>query len=306
MTHQPIQTLVDEYIDWCINRRGLRPLTTRQYSATLKHFARQFADTDMHSLLPEDVEAFARRPLRNGNQPAAPTARREQVAVVKFMEWCVARKEMNLRGHLLTVAPKVKMGVPKPISDDVWRHLWMSDSVCPDDRLWLGLGYFCGFRRFEMVTIRPPEIHIDTKVMQFERKGGGFHTLDYLAMTASVGERLPWLAEGWEDWMGMMEAHSVQRHTEARLCVYAHADDPFLDGNRLSKRLGRVLSHAGLESTSFTLHQLRHSCATNLFRAGWPPEVVQKALSHSSFEITKGYMDVAGHMRAKLTERGAL
>ena len=304
--HQPIQTLVDEYIDWCVNRRGLRPLTVRMYKSTLRNFSIFLADTQLQSLQPEDIEAFARRPIRGGAAPAAPTARREQVTVSKFMDWCNARKQLGCFGHLTCVAPKVRAGVPKPIVDDVWRHLWMSPTVCPDDRLWLGLGYFCGFRRYEMVTIRPEEVIRSSQVMQFERKGGGFYTLDYLAMTASVAERLPWLSEGWEAWITLLEGQAADRATEEHLSVYATADDPFLDGNRLSKRLGRVLSNAGLENTAFTLHQLRHSCATNLFRCGWQAEVVQKAMSHTSFEVTKGYMDVAGHMRAKLTERGAL
>lgn len=305
--HPPITELVSEYLEWAEHSKGLRPLTLRMYRFTLAHWSKQMADTNLADVTPEDVEAFSRRPVRGGTAPAAATSRRELVTVKKFMDWCASRKRIACYGHLTAVAPKTKSGVPKPIPDELWRELWESEDLFPDDRLWLGLGYFCGLRRYEMVTIRPSEVDPDRRVMQFERKGGFLKSLDYLSMAASVADKLPWVAHGWEEWMDLLEFTATQRATDVRLSVYATADDPFLDGNRLSKRLGRtVLPRCGMKGDAFTLHQLRHSCATNLFRAGWQAEVVQKAMSHSSFDITAGYMDVAGYMRADLTERGVL
>jgi integrase len=306
MDKHQVGLLVDEYLEWAETRRGLRPLTLRMYKNTLGRFVRHIGDTPLEDLTPEDVEEFAGLPLRNGQRPAGATVRRDTVAVRQFMKWCNARKRIACFAHLTVVAPTAKAGRPKPVPDELWKRLWESDTLCPDDRLWLGQMYFCGMRRFEVVTIRPEAIDPATQTMTFERKGGSYDAVDYLAMPASVAAAIPWVTEGWEQWVQLLELHATVRRGEPRLCVYATAEDPFLDGNRLTKRMYQVLESANLPRNSFTPHQLRHSCATNLFRAGWGPEEVQKAMSHSSFEVTKGYMDVSGHMRAKLRKAGVL
>lgn len=301
------ELLAAEYLEHAENRKGRRENTLRMYKYSLIKWCAYAAGRNPEDLTQDDVEEFAGRPVKGGTTTPAPsTVRRETAAVVGFLGWLVARKRMTCYAHLDVCAPRVKPGVPRPINDDVWRALWLADTVCPDDRLWLGLGYFCGLRRFEIVTIRPEEVFPEDRVMIFERKGGGRNRLDYLAMVASISDELPWLAEGWRDWVDLLESTARAREGEERLSVYAHAEDGFLDGNRLSKRLGRILAAAGLARNSFTIHQLRHSCATNLFRAGWAAEEVQRALSHSSFDITKGYMEVAGAQRARLVRKGVL
>jgi site-specific recombinase XerD len=299
--------LADEYLHWAQHRKGLRPLTILMYRNTLTHLCRLVPTVDdLVALTPEDVENFAHRPLRKGGVPAKNTARREIVSVSKFMQWCAGRKKIPCFGHLTAIAPKSPEGRPKPVSDDRWVAIWNSPTVAPDDRLWLGLMFFGGLRRFEVVTIRPEEVDIERQRLDFERKGGKYDGVDYLAMAASHAQALPWLANGWREWIDLLEGQSVARRGERHLCVYSTADDPFLDGNRLSKRLGVVLDKAGLAKDLFTCHQLRHACATNLFRCGWSAAEVQKALGHSSYNVTKGYMDIAGSQRARLKAEGFL
>ena len=43
----------------------------------------------------------------------------------------------------------------------------------------------------------------------------------------------------------------------------------------------------------FTPHQLRHSCATNLVKAGVPIHIVKQVMNHRDIQTTMGYVKVA-------------
>lgn len=294
------QALVDEYLQWGEHRKGLRPLTIRMYRSTLGHFVTWCGHTALVDLTAEDLEDFSRRDLVHGGTPSASTARRELVTVCKFFDWVAARKGLPLAAHRIAVAPKIQPGVPKPVPDEHWVALWEGD-LDPQDRLWLGLAYFCGFRRFELVTVAPSAFNTDTQLCVFERKGGKESALPYAALPRAVELKLPWLTVGWADWVNLLETTTRTRAAAPHLCTYATADDPFLDGNRLSKALTRLLVKRGVPK--FTPHQLRHSFATNLFRSGVEASVIQGFMSHASQDTTKGYVDQSGHLERWIIER---
>ena len=57
----------------------------------------------------------------------------------------------------------------------------------------------------------------------------------------------------------------------------------------------KYLEKAGLHYSGYTLHCLRHTCATDLLNAGMRLECVQQLLGHSTVEMTRRY--------ARLTDR---
>ena len=51
----------------------------------------------------------------------------------------------------------------------------------------------------------------------------------------------------------------------------------------------KYLDKAGLSHKGYTLHCLRHTCASELLNAGMRLECVQQLLGHSSIEMTRRY-----------------
>ena len=51
----------------------------------------------------------------------------------------------------------------------------------------------------------------------------------------------------------------------------------------------KCLEKSGLLAKGYTLHQLRHTFASELLNAGMRLEVLQQLLGHSSIEITRHY-----------------
>jgi len=74
------------------------------------------------------------------------------------------------------------------------------------------------------------------------------------------------------------------RGDPVRLVFVAPVTRGIVDGRYVHQPLERALTKAGLPR--MRVHDLRHSCATNLFAAGYPPELVSERLGHGSIHIT--------------------
>ena len=68
-----------------------------------------------------------------------------------------------------------------------------------------------------------------------------------------------------------------------------------LSGHAISKHFGKCAEKAGIKK--FTLHQLRHTCATNLLSKGVPVVEVKMVLGHACLDTTLRYTHVAGPER---------
>ena len=78
-------------------------------------------------------------------------------------------------------------------------------------------------------------------------------------------------------------------------------------------RFERYLSQAGLSESGYTLHSLRHTCASELLNAGMRLECLQQLLGHSCIEMTRRYARLTDSTRREeyframeLIERGGL
>ncbi len=84
------------------------------------------------------------------------------------------------------------------------------------------------------------------------------------------------------------------REPEYRYLFYGYSGQP-LSYSGARKVFCKYLKKAGLASKGYTLHQLRHTFASELLNAGMRLEVLQQLLGHSTVEITRHY--------ARLTDR---
>lgn len=285
--------VVAEYLTWAEVRARLSPRTLRTYRTTLDAYLKWLGERPLSDIKFDDVEDFGNR-HRRGRPPAAATARKDIVCVRQLHEWAHER-DLPIRRVSRARAPKVIDRNPKPIDDDIWLALWTSP-IPTVDRLWLGLGYFCGLRRIEIVTIGAEAIDFDRGHMSFVRKGGSTQPIEYVEMIDVVADSLPHLAESGREFIGVLHEYARDRVDDEFLYPDA-TGNPELDGNRLNKRLYRHLCPvADIPSESVTPHRLRHSCATNLLRAGVEPHFIMDALSHADIGTTMRYMKTSGQL----------
>lgn len=295
--------LAAEYVSWCAERKRLRPNTVGIYRDTVNHLLRWLDGRPLAEVDADDIEAFARRPRRFGVMPKATTSSRDVTILRGFFSWAQRRGKLPPSDVADAVSPKLTSRIPKPIDDQVWRRVWCAE-LAPDDRLWLGLGYFAGLRRFEIASMPPEAVDARNGVLHLnDRKGGSQAAVEYRDMCQIVETEIPWVTEGWEAWAELLERRAVQRAGERHLWPHAVGDSN-VDVAYFNRHLRRrILPAAGLSMDAFTPHHLRHSCATNLLRAGVQATVIADLLSHASVTTTMRYMLSSGQLGRILNER---
>lgn len=274
------------WLEWLRGYRGRSPETLRSYSQTLTELVGFVGVVDVRAVDAATVEAFIRRPRRRTASPAPATVNRDLAACRSFFGWCAERGLVDKSPADLVHGPTQRKRQPRPIPDGVWVDWWRSD--LPDGlRVALGLGWFGGLRRAEIVSITPEQL-VDGKIVNFVRKGGGEHSLPLGDMVDVLVERLPNVAVDADLFWGAVERQAGYAKLVGWSCV---------DPQEVNRRLLRWSGSRGLPR--FTPHQLRHSAASNLVRAGVPLHLVSSLMNHSNISITMGYVASGGAQLAE-------
>lgn len=271
---------VSLWLEWSEVRRGRRPTTIKAYQQVMREFLPWVGEMDVTAVTRMEIESFVARPHQRVERPKPATLKREISVLRSFFHWCEDEGIIERSPARAVHTPTVHNVQPRPIPDDQWRQWWGHD--LPDSlRVALGLGFYGGLRRAEMVSLRVSQL-TDEAIIGFVRKGGGEHTLPWADMRNALKKRLPHLVD--EDDLMLPALHRLRaRGGDAPLLQWAS-----LDPGEVNKRVRRWADRHGLPH--FTPHQLRHSTATNLLRAGVPLHLVTSLLNHSSPTVTMRYV----------------
>lgn len=280
------------------DRRPKSYETLKSYRGTLDRLYR-WKTTDWADVTTEQLWEFINSPNAVTGEPVSPNSVcQRRSAVVQFFHWAE-------RKGVVPVDPTLDLGSPgqaetdrEPVSNDDWR-LIMASPLCPDDRLGLGLGYYTGLRRNEIVTLAPTAVNpLLEKIMFIRRKGGKTKKgLEYGALVRTLQQGLPHLAEGTDEWIDILESYARLRANEQFLLPMSQG--VYGDGQRFRDRMEHhILPGAGIDGRKFSPHALRHSFATNMIACGMPIELLADAMSHASIETTRGYVDMTNQVDA--------
>jgi integrase len=251
------------------------------------------SELDWAAVTLSDIEAFVRRPLQqDGAEPSKSTRRRRIYALKAFFEFLEDHEEIGRNPTRKLRGPGVKVGKPKPIPDHIWLLMWDRD-MTPEDRVLLGLGYYMGFRRHEIVGVGPHHFDLERRrVANFPRKGGKTNdvvyggNLDIIARhpkTKHLGVRLDEFEEA------LAKVVAWRSGDERLLGLTEHVAVDNQSDSTINRKVSSLAARAG--APHVTPHQLRHSFGTNLLRADVPAIVVADQMAHSSMETTRGYLD---------------
>lgn len=303
---------VNEWVLWLGDVRRLRSATISVYKYTMDEFVRHIRSVPFDAVNAEMVESFMCRVRTRGRMPAPATQNRDRNCLMSFYKFMQSRGLAQTNPAELVGRPVVRNRQIKAIPDDVWESFWGSHITDPD-RVWIGLGVFCGLRRRELVTVSPR--HFDLKsqtINHLERKGGGTYSIEYGEMARIVAQGLPQVLPDVEGWLSMV-ANSVNYRASQNATVLVPFDAPapeltryrmsltepgIPDPGAINKRLAKLIARSGLERNVFSPHSLRHTCATNLMRCGVPVEVLADQLGHSSIETTRRYLNTSNQLGA--------
>ncbi|MBA2413165.1 MAG: tyrosine-type recombinase/integrase [Burkholderiaceae bacterium] len=274
-----------EWLTWLTNQKGRTPETATNYARVLARFlddvvcARPLAVVSVPEVEEWVMRDRRKRGARDGG-PGSPATRARDLTVIKaFYGWLSARGHVHRDLGALLVAPKISNRQPKPVPDDVWCEVY--PQLAPTAQVTMGLMFFAGLRRAEVAALQGE--HFDSGMLRnFPRKGGGDDTLPYADMLGIIGDHLPHLLCGHT---------SLQTQKQWRARAVQGGSIFNMRPDDLNAAFARWLAPTG---HSFTPHQLRHSCATNMIRAGLPLDLVSWLLNHASIATTMRYVKVSG------------
>ncbi|MEQ8715983.1 MAG: tyrosine-type recombinase/integrase [Acidimicrobiales bacterium] len=314
--------LAREYLAWQRDTRNRSPETLVAYTATLEKLLAWVDDTPFAAASVARLEGFVNRPRQRrdrghpveGPATGAPATRARDVTVIRsFYKYLQDRGHIGHNPAALLTAPKITNTHPKAIPDDMWRAVWAHPSLDDTERVVLGLGYFCGLRRAEIVNLRPGHVDLDSgRLIDFPRKGALRDVMPLRSPVTLMAERLPQVVPGgpesfleplrreraarddapyflaWGEELGGEEIPNLKGKT--RLEPYPDGWTPPYIVNR---RLRGILRRNSLPAGAFTPHQLRHSFVTNLLRAGVPLHVASRMAAHGDIATTMRYVSTS-------------
>jgi integrase/recombinase XerD len=233
---------------------------------------------DLRSLTQEDLEAFVESQQDRGLKPLSVKSNLRQIQT--FLRYLITGGIIS--PDILTHRIRIKIpdALPRAMDPlDVKRLL----SVIQDirDRAMILVLLRTGMRIGELLRTRDSDVRLE------ERK-----ILLWVGEKNRTG-RVVYLSEdAWE----AVRTWERKRDAGKALLFYAQGRSS-MSYTAARTLLGKYLKKANLSHKGYSLHCLRHTCATQLLNAGMRLECLQQVLGHSTVEQTRRYARLTDQTR---------
>jgi integrase/recombinase XerC len=287
------EDLAGSFLASLANERRLSPHTLRAYRATLERFLAFLCETHgrpadlalLAALEPADIRGFlaARRmPTASGPGLANASAARELSAIRTFAAWLRQRHATLLGGLEGVASPKVRKGLPRPLSPaeasalaDTTGEMHDEPWVQARDTAVLLLLYGSGLRIGEALALTGAILPLASS-LTITGKGRKQRTIVLLPpVREAIGLYLklsPW-------------------PVSPTAPLFRGVKGGALDPGVLRHALRKARTALGLPASA-TPHALRHSFATHLLARGADLRTIQELLGHASLTSTQVYTAV--------------
>jgi integrase/recombinase XerD len=255
-------------------RRNCRPATMRGNFAMLVFFLsylkQKRGKTSLETITRDDVSSFIEHEQDRGMQPNTVSTRLQ--LIYAFLRYLVDREV----AHPDLLKRKLRIKVPEALPramdpEDVQQLLAVIDK--PRDRAMILLLLRTGMRIGELLATRMSEVNLREKQILIRE-----------AQKTRVG-RVAYFSE---DAGKALVVWLNQRDLTKDRLFYGQGRQR-LSYTAIRIRFAKYLEAAVLAHKGYSLHCLRHTCATELLNAGMRLECLQQLLGHSSIEMTRRY-----------------
>lgn len=271
-SNHPIGPTADKWIRGRRARGSINEKTEYGQRLLLEEFAEFVGpDTPLAAVTTSHFEAWLAQPRRNGREYAKQSINSRSNPVRAFLRWAKDSGLIDVDPAASVDRAKAPKRFPKGLGpDEVTRLLWASGMM---DRTMILVGVQLGLRRGEIADMNVEHWDRRDDVLYVIGKGDKERTLPV------AGE----IAQALDAWISM--ALGGRRSGPVWPSTYAGHDR--LSGEQVGRRVKTVAELAGVNATT---HSLRHTCGTDLVRAGAPMPIVQWWLGHESIATTGLYV----------------
>jgi integrase/recombinase XerD len=263
-------------------RRNCKSNTLRQAAISLEQFLSFFANrgnTVLEQLSREDIEAFVEDLQDRGLKLTTVNTRLRNVyAFIRFL--IIEYKVLSWQLMERKIKLKLPNRLPRAIEAQHLDQLLCAIDDCRDRALILLL-LRTGMRIGELLNCKLEDIDLtEQKIFIYQSDKTSVGRVVYYSEDAQQA-LLAWLRL-----RDRLKQHLFYGRGDKPLCYEA--------ARAIFKK---CLQKAGLQYSSYSLHCLRHSFATDLLNATMPLECLRVLLGHSSIEITRRYARLSDKTR---------
>jgi integrase/recombinase XerD len=278
-----LDSAVDQFLDYLVSERGLRPNTIEAYGRDLRAYADTLEERGIRSAraITGDMAEFHMVRLSRKRLSAASRSRALS-AVRHFHKFLLREGSVREDATANLARPKRPKRVPKVLTiEQVERLLGTpeDDALGLRDRAMFEMAYAAGLRVSELCGLTFDQIVEDERVVVVLGKGNKQRVVPYgrhaaKALAAYLSRSRPALARG------KAGPFVFLNHRGSRLSRVG-----FFNRLRMQARL------AGIQK-SVSPHVLRHSFATHLLERGADLRYIQELLGHADISTTQIYTAV--------------
>lgn len=232
--------------------------------------------TEMKEIERSDLEAFIEHEQDRGIRIS--TVKTRLACIVAFLHFLLDQDIIPGAVFKKRIRLKLPDALPRAMNpQDVKKLLSVIDHT--RDRALIFLLLRTGIRIGEALGLTMNDVDLkDRKVNLFQGEKNDMGRVVYLSNDAVF------CLKRWFKWRDPEKVFIFYGKGDAPLC-YSTAREHF----------AKYLEEAGLDKKGYTVHALRHTCASELLNAGMRLEVLQQLLGHQDIEMTRRY--------ARLTDR---
>jgi integrase/recombinase XerD len=287
---------IDTYLTHLTVERRLAANSLESYARDLVRLA-DFASrrgVGPDALTRPDLEALVRELMSEGQSPRS--VARAVACYRGFYRFLAVGGDLAQSPADDLGAPRAWKRLPRHLSvDDIDRLLAQPDVSHPRglrDRALIELLYATGMRVSEILSLRPPDVHLEASYLTCVGKGRKHRMIP--------------IGEAAAEWVGRYLRESrprlLGRRSSPYLFVNARGGGVGLSRVGFWKILKQYARMAGLASSP-SPHVLRHSFATHLLERGADLRAIQMMLGHADLSTTQIYTHVLEHRMRSLYER---
>jgi integrase/recombinase XerD len=271
---------IKEYLD-DRKRRNCRPNTLRGYFTTLTVFLSYLKErgrTSLDTTTREDLSSFIEHEQDRGRQPNTVSTRLR--LLYAFLRYLVDREVVSPEVLKRKLRVKVPEALPRAMApEDVQQLLAVIEK--PRDRALILVLLRTGMRIGELLATRMSDLNLREKqiiIMEAQKTQVG--RVAYLSEDA---------CRALEEWLKLRDP--------AKERLFYGQGRQRLGYTAVRMKFAEYLEKADLGQKGYSLHCLRHTCATELLNAGMRLECLQQLLGHSSIEMTRRYARLTDNTR---------
>ena len=262
-------------------RRNCRPSTIQTSFITLVIFfsyLKTRGHTGIETITREDLSSFIEYEQDRGMKPTSVSSRIR--IIYAFLRYLEDREVVHPDLLKRKFRIKVPEALPRAMDpEDVRRLLAVIDK--PRDRAMVLVLLRTGMRIGELLATRVSEVDLrDKRLLIMEAQKTRVGRVVYLSEDACRALRV---------WLKMRDPDKV--------LLFYGVGRPSLSYTAVRVMFSKNLHKAGLASRGYSLHCLRHTCASELLNAGMRLECLQQLLGHSSIEMTRRYARLTDNTR---------